>query len=126
MSNNADDGKDRGAWRQIVAATSSPLKLFALMVLICDTLFGLSAAAMGSGEIFVYTLHTFLAVAAAFVMIALWSPRSFYGPRELAEIARLEKENGAEGRLLPDAKPLVPTLVLAAGVLLYAVYQWTT
>jgi hypothetical protein len=113
----------RGTWPQIINATSSPLRLFALMVLVCDTLFGLAAAATGVERLFIYALHTFLALAASFVMIALWSPRSFYSPRELVEIVKAEREAGPGMKLLPETQPIVPTIVLAAGVLVYAVYQ---
>jgi len=115
-----------GDWRLILNATSSPLKLLALMVLVCDTLFGLAAAAMGNAALFQYSLHTFLAIAASVVMIALWSPRSFYGPRELVEILRAEREAGLDRSLLPEAKPLIPTLVLSAGVVFYGLYQYVT
>lgn len=108
-------------WSRIVAAIGSPLKLFALIVLGCNTVFGVAAATMSDAEAFMYTIHMFLAIVASFVLIALWSPRSLYHPKELAEI-----EQTAGMRALPPERPAVATAVLCAGVLLYGMYQFLT
>lgn len=110
-------------WTGLVKATGSPLKLFALMVLVCNTAFGITSAVAFGPDIFVYTLHTFLAVVAAFVLIALWSPRSFYTPMELLTLVELEARKGDQKSVFPESKPLVATVLLAAGVLAYLLYQ---
>ena len=80
-----------GGWSRVLAATGSPLKLFALIVLVCNTVFGVAAAWTGKLEAFTYSIHMFLAIVASFVLIALWSPRSLYHPKELLELRELEK-----------------------------------
>lgn len=115
-----------GKWIGLVNATGSPLKLFALIVLICNSGFGIAAAWAYNSDVFIYTLHTFLFVVAAFVLIALWSPRSFYPPSELAVLRELELRHPQEKPDLPPHQPIVPSIILGAFVLLYGVYQFLT
>lgn len=110
-------------WIGVMRATGSPLKMFALIVLICNSVFGVAASMSYGPDIFIYTLHTFLAVVAAFVMIVLWSPRSFYSPAELIALVELEQKAGRENSVFPVANPKVATLVIAAFVLAYGIYQ---
>jgi hypothetical protein len=112
----------RSMWTGIIGATSSPLRFFALTVLVCNSIFGVAAAAAFGAEIFIYTLHTFLAVVAAFAMIALWSPRTFSGPDEIAKLIELEKAND-DKPLYPLLSRLIPTAFGLLLVLIYAVYQ---
>ncbi len=119
MPDKAEPEKTRGAWSQILDATGSPLKLFALIVLVCNAVFAVAASTMNDPKAFVFALHTFLAVVASFVLLALWSPRSFYNPKELLEIRKLERELGESESIFPENRPLVPTIVLTAGVILY-------
>ncbi|MGF1640808.1 MAG: hypothetical protein ACFCUO_07655 [Rhodospirillales bacterium] len=113
-------------WSRIMAATGSPLKLFALIVLVCNAVFAVAAASMGDLLAFTYALHMFLAVVASFVLIALWSPRSLYHPKELLEIRALERSSEEGDRILPQERPGVATAVLLAGVFLYGLYQLVT
>lgn len=110
-------------WIGVMRATGSPLKMFALIVLICNSAFGVAAAWAYGPDVFIYTLHTFLAVVASFVMVVLWSPRSFYSPSELIALVELEQRTGRENSVFPPANPKVATLVIAAFVLVYGVYQ---
>lgn len=110
-------------WSRVLAATGSPLKLFALIVLVCNTVFGVAAASTGKLEAFTYSVHMFLAIVASFVLIALWSPRSLYHPKELLELKELEKEYDDGERLMPPDRPWVATAILVVGVIFYALYQ---
>lgn len=110
-------------WIGVMRATGSPLKMFALIVLICNSAFGVAAAWAYGPDVFIYTLHTFLAVVASFVAIVLWSPRSFYSPSELVVLVELEQRFGRENLVFPAANPKIPTFVIALFVLIYAVYQ---
>jgi hypothetical protein len=110
-------------WPRILAATGSPLKLFALIVLVCNTVFGVAAAWTGKLEAFTYSVHMFLAIVASFVLIALWSPRSLYHPKELLELRELEKDYKDDEKLMPPDRPWVATVVLVAGVIFYGLYQ---
>lgn len=98
------------------------MRFFALTVLVCNSVFGVVAGTAYEAEVFVYTLHTFLAVVAAFSLIALWSPRTFYGPDDIAQLIALEKDND-DKPLFPLVSRIVPTVVGLIGILIYAVYQ---
>jgi hypothetical protein len=62
----------------------------------------------------------FLAIVASFVLIALWSPRSLYHPRELQEL----EEHSDRKTVLPKERPGVATIVLVAGVVFCGCYQF--
>jgi len=117
---------DQRGWSRILAATGSPLKLFALTVLVCNSVFALAAAWLGSIEAFIYTIHTFLAIVSAFTLTALWSPSSLYHPRELAELERLRRDMPELAAPAPPDRPWVPTLVVAVGLIGYTIYQLVT
>lgn len=122
---NPKEAQKLTEWAEIIRATGSPLKLFALIVLVCNSTFGVAAAWAYGSDIFIFTLHTFLAVVACFVLIALWSPRSFYSPKELIALGEIESQNKGH-KVFPNAQPLVPTLIIAVFVLLYGAYQHMT
>jgi hypothetical protein len=84
-------------------------------MLICNAVFSLSAAWMGSLAAFIYAIHTFLGIVFAFIFIAIWCPRSLYHPSDLKEV---DKE-------LPEIKHsrLIVTIVLIIGFVTYAGYQ---
>ena len=118
-----DQGQDgKGGWARIISATGSPLKLFALTILVCNAIFGVAGASMDNETAFTYSLHVFVAVISAFVLIALWSPRSFYHPNELAEMRR----NAEDGDLFPMERPAVATAIWCGGLVLYGFYQLIT
>ena len=117
------EGSQVSQWRGLIQATASPIKLFALIVLVCNTVFGI-AAAVASSTNFIYALHTFLAVVASFVLMAIWSPRSFYSPAELRTLVELEAKVGKP--VFPESRPWAMTLAFLAGLVLYAVYQFST
>lgn len=100
------------------------MKLFALVVLVCNSVFGVAAAMMKDLDAFTYSLHLFLGVIAAFVLTALWSPRSLYHPKELLEIRHMQRDDD-DRQIFPVARPWVPTLVISVGVLFYGAYQFT-
>ncbi|MFG1305514.1 hypothetical protein V5F34_15425 [Xanthobacter autotrophicus] len=118
-----DDPNKISQWRSLMQATSSPIKLFALIVLVCNTVFG-AAAAISSPANFMYTLHAFLAVVASFVLMAIWSPRSFYSPAELKTLLEVEQQVGRS--VFPESRPWMMTLSFFVGLLIYAIYQFAT
>lgn len=113
------------AWSRIIGATGSPLKLFALIVLVCCSVFAVAAGVLGHPDTFVYCIHMFLAIVGAFVLTALWSLRSLYHPKEPLEIRRLHREDD-DREISPVARPWVPTIVIMIGAAEYAVYQYAT
>jgi len=111
-------------WPKILAATGSPLKLFALTVLVCNSVFGIAAGLMANIEAFKYSIHMFLGIVVAFVLTALWSPRSLYHPKELLEIRNLQQKNEEDKELFPVDRPWVPTILIFVGLACYAAYQY--
>ena len=104
-------------WTQIMHGTSSPLKIFALTVLICTTIFASAAAVLGDPITFMYCIHMFLGLVGMFSLIALWCPASLYHPKELRDIP--------DG-ILPKNNRIGPTLSILAVVLIYTYYQYKT
>jgi hypothetical protein len=107
---------DLKAFPAVISSLRSPLSMFGLAMLICNAIFSLSAALLGEMEAFIYAIHTFLGIVFAFVMIAIWCPKSLYHPSELKDI---ENE-------LPEIKNsrLIITIVLLVGLFSYAGYQF--
>ncbi|BFM08681.1 hypothetical protein [Halioxenophilus aromaticivorans] len=99
----------------VLKAVKSPLSVFGLAMLICNAVFSLAAAMMDSLDAFIYSIHTFLAIVFAFIIIALWSPRSLYHPREM---------DGLEAQV-PEVKHsrLIVTGLIVFGGCVYTAYQ---
>ena len=104
-------------WSRILRSTGSPLKLFALAVLICTTVFACAASVLGDPLTFMYCIHMFLGIVGVFSMIAVWCPRSLYHPDELKDIPE---------RLLPKSNRIGPTLFTLVVIAMYAAYQYST
>lgn len=98
---------------KIIAAIGSPLKLFALVIIFSNTVFGVAASRMQNEDNFKYSIHMFLAIIGAIILIALWSPRSLYHPAELKEVP---------DNRLPKEDPKVATIVLCGALVAYMVY----
>ncbi|SIS60218.1 hypothetical protein [Neptunomonas antarctica] len=81
--NKENNTSDLKAYPAIISSLRSPLSMFGLAMLICNAVFSLSAGLMGELDAFIYAIHTFLSIVFAFIMIAIWSPRSLYHPSEL-------------------------------------------
>lgn len=84
--NQQDDDSKLKAFPAIISSLRSPLSMFGLAMLVCNAVFSLSAGLMGDLSAFIYAIHTFLGIVFAFIMIAIWSPRSLYHPSELKGI----------------------------------------
>ncbi len=99
----------------IISAIRSPLSLFGLIMLVCNGVFAISAAWMKDIEAFKYAIHMFLAIVGAFFLLALWTPRSLYHPRELQGLG-----DDISGPRLPK---IIVTLVLLLAMFSYGGYQ---
>lgn len=112
---NENITSDKKVYPAIISSLRSPLSMFGLAMLICNAVFSLSAGLMGDLNAFIYAIHTFLGIVFAFIMIAIWSPRSLYHPSEL-------KGNSSE---IPEIKNsrLIITIVLLIVIFSYAAYQ---
>jgi hypothetical protein len=118
-------GFETARWPSVILATNSPLKLFSLVVMVCNASFGLAATFSGNPENFIYALHAFLAVVGAFSMIALWSPRSFYSPSELLVLRELASQMPEDQSILPRSNPYVPTASALVVIVIYAFYEFS-
>ncbi|MFT7111105.1 MAG: hypothetical protein ACI843_002783 [Psychrobacter glaciei] len=107
---------DNKSYSAIITSLKSPLSFFGLAMLICNAIFSVSAAFMGDIEAFKYSIHTFLAIIFAFIIIAIWSPRSLYHPSELVGLDKELPE-------IKNARPII-TSVLLVSALLYAGYHF--
>lgn len=126
MAEKEHSKDDKSGWARIISATGSPLKLFALTILVCNAVFGIAGSTMNDLKAFMYSLHVFVAVISAFVLIALWSPRSFYHPNELAELRQTDEDGQDTSDIFPIERPAVATAIWCGGLVLYAVYQYIT
>ena len=110
-----DTKPDLKSFPAIISSLRSPLSMFGLVMLICNAVFSLSAAMMDDINAFIYAIHTFLGIVFAFILIAIWSPRSLYHPAEL---------KGLEDQLpeIKNSRQII-TIVLLIGAFSYAGYQ---
>ena len=104
-------------WQRLMRTASSPLKVFALVLLSCTTIFASAAAVLGDPISFMYCIHMFLGLVGMFSAIAVWCPASLYHPKELKNIP---------AALLPANNRIGPTIAVVIIVLIYAGYQFAT
>lgn len=60
MENDVDNATERQA--TIFSSLRSPMSVFGLSMLICNAVFSTSAAIMNNLEVFIYLIHSFLAI----------------------------------------------------------------
>ncbi len=117
-TNESPENPSIGDYPSIISAIRSPLSLFGLIMLVSNGVFAISAASMEAPhdiEAFKYAIHMFLSIVGAFIMIAIWVPRSLYHPREL---------KGIEGDIIGPTTPrAVVTVVLLLVMFAYMAYQ---
>ncbi len=94
----------------MISVVSSPLTLFALVVLVCNAVIAVCATKFKNEEIFKYTIHMFLGIIFFIGSIVLWSPGYLYNPVEIKDLD------------LPR-NPWVPTIATFLGVLIYMAYH---
>ena len=94
----------------MVSAVNSPLTLFALVILVCNTVFAVCATRLKNEDMFKYTIHMFLGIVFFFGGIVLWSPGHLYPPAQT-------------GGLDLPRNPWVPTIMVFLGVPIYMAYQ---
>ncbi len=114
-----NSGPLQGVWGA-VTRSKTPINLFALAMMACAAVLGVSATKVGDTcalIAFTYTLHTFLAVAGMFFVTLLFCRRGIYHPDDLARARR-------DG--LPDMgqdKPLLAAALISLMFLAYGLYQ---
>lgn len=112
--NDEDDNKFNKNMKY-ASKISNPLQFFGVVALSCTSIFSISAAILKDPESFKYCIHMFLTICGGFMIIALWSPASFYNPEQLNKI---------KDSKLNNYNPLLPTLLIIGLVCIYMVYQF--
>ncbi|WP_432695865.1 hypothetical protein ACQUQP_15160 [Marinobacterium sp. YM272] len=107
------------AWAA-VTRSKTPINLFALAMMACAAVLGISAKSVTSScalIAFTYTLHTFLAVAGMFFVTLLFCRAGIYHPDDLAKA----KRDGLPS--LGRDKPLIAAGLIVLMFTAYALYQ---
>lgn len=109
-----------GAW-SAVTRSRTPINLFAIAMMSCASILGMSATQIESPNslmAFTYTLHVFMAVTGMFFVTILFCRKGVYHPDDLAQA----KRDGLSDELGED-RPLVAAVLIVTMLTAYAVYQ---
>lgn len=110
-----------GAWLA-VTRSKTPINLFAIAMMSCAAILGVSATQVDSDTsltAFKYTLHVFLAVSGMFFVTILFCRRGMYHPEDLARA----KNAGIDD--LGSDNPGIAAVLIAIMLIAYGVYQMT-
>jgi|GEM_PF-1489316 len=121
MKAATDSGSDAGSHWQAVAQAKTPINVFALAMMACAALLGLSATQISGCDgrtALTYTIHAFLAVAAMFFVTLLFCRRGIYHPIDLAQAGDSESSD-----TVPD-RPGIAAALIVLMVLAYGWYQF--
>ena len=114
MNDEPENNGQLDGQETLVDKVTSPLKFFALVVLVCNTIFGAVAALSKQYDIFVFSIHMFLGIVGAFILMAIWAPRSLYHPQDLRNVEHLLPEHD---------NPKVVTWILGVALVGYVAYR---
>lgn len=112
--------KINSAWGA-VSRSKTPINLFAIAMMCCSSVLGLSATQINSPTAliaFTYTLHVFMAVTGMFFVTILFCRKGVYHPDDLAKA----KRDGITDELGAD-RPLLAAVLIVMMLSAYAVYQ---
>lgn len=101
-----------------VSQARTPINVFALAMMACAALLGLSATQISgcdSRTAFTYTIHAFLAVAGMCFVTLLFCPSTIYHPRDLAQADQTRAEGPRADR---------PGIAAALIMLMLLAYGW--
>ena len=106
----------KSSWAKIIHAVDSPVTLFALAVLVSDAVFALAGAWCQNEKIMIFSMHMFLAILAAFVLVSVWQPVVLYHPRYWHMCKKKEKSDWIGSCVI--------TIVLASSLVAYMSYRY--
>lgn len=109
-----------GPW-SAVTKSKTPINLFAIAMMSCSSILGMSAVHIDSKislTAFTYTLHIFMAVTGMFFVTILFCRKGVYHPDDLAKA----KRDGITDDLGKD-RPEVAAVLIVIMLTAYAVYQ---
>lgn len=107
------------AWAA-VTRSKTPINLFAIAMMACAAILGMSATQAVSDNAliaFTYTQHTFLAVTGMFFVTILFCRKGVYHPDDLA---KAERDGLSE---LGNDRPVVAAVLIGLMMLAYGLYQ---
>jgi len=107
------------AWAA-VTRSKTPINLFAIAMMSCAAIFGMSATQVKCNTsliAFTYTLHTFLAVSGMFFVTILFCRKGIYHPDDLAKA----KRNGFSD--LGEDRPVIAAALIALMLIAYGFYH---
>lgn len=111
--------KHSNAW-EVVSRAKTPINIFAVAMMTCAAILGMSATQVNSPEslkAFTYTLHIFLAVTGMFFVTILFCRKGVYHPDDLAKA----KREGLDD--LGEDKPEIAAIAIGLMLLAYGLYQ---
>jgi formate hydrogenlyase subunit 4 len=100
---------------KILRAVKSPLSFLTFSAIICETVFGIVGAFTDNPEIIIFSMHMFLAIVGALILIAVWCPKSLYHPNDIKDID-IDHEDDNTGKW-------VVTISLAFALIAYMIYM---
>lgn len=109
-----------GAW-MAVTRSKTPINLFAIAMMSCSSILGMSAVHIETPEAltaFTYTLHIFMAVTGMFFVTILFCRKGIYHPDDLAKA----KRDGIDDDLGVD-RPEIAAVLIVIMLTAYAVFQ---
>jgi len=115
MNANLDKEK-KSTWVRIINAVDSPVTLFALAVLVSDAVFAIIGTYYHNEEIMIFSMHMFLAILAAFVLVSVWKPMVLYHPRYWHQSKELQNTDKMGSWVI--------TVVLIISMLVYMSYRY--
>lgn len=115
------NGALNGAWAA-VTRSRTPINLFAIAIMSCSAILGMSATQIESANsliAFAYTLHVFIAVTGMFFVTILFCRNGVYHPDDLAKA----KRDGVGD--LGEDRPLMAAALIVLMMIGYGLYQYT-
>ena len=112
-------GATSSAWQAAMRA-KTPINIFAIAIMCCSAILGMSAAGVDSENsliAFTYTLHTFLAVTGMFFVTLLFCRKGIYHPDDLAKAQR----DGVKD--LGQDRPILAVILIVLMMIGYGLYQ---
>ncbi len=122
-SANEESTKQTGmssAW-SAVSRSRTPINLFAIAMMCCASILGMSATQIDTPEslkAFTYTLHVFMAVTGMFFVTILFCRKGVYHPDDLAKA----KRDGLSDEMGPD-QPMIAAVLIIIMLCAYAAFQ---
>jgi hypothetical protein len=110
-----------GPWAA-VTRSKTPINLFAIAMMSCSSILGMSATQVVSENsltAFTYTLHIFMAVTGMFFVTILFCRKGIYHPEDLAK-AKREGIND-----IGEDKPIVAAVLIVLMLIAYGLFQYS-